>query len=325
MGDRPLVSVVAVCFNHARFVRDCLDAIAAQDHPNTEVLIIDDASTDDSVATIRQWLRDTGFAAELVVHERNQGICATRNDALRRVHGDYLAFVSTDDAWLPGKLSAQVALMEALPSHVAVVYGDAVHMDETGRALDGSWLRDARMRTPPSGDVYEPLLRRVFVPSLTTLVRREAIDAVGGYDEALSFEDWDMWLRLAARYHFAYAPGPWARYRIVAGSLGRSIGPAYWSTIATLMHKQLGARPALDPIAVRWIRRCMVELAMLGADTEVDRWLAVLDRTDRSRVGRAVRAAVRSGVVGPRLLAVKSALRPAVRAVRAAPARQPVT
>src|SRR4051812_6669635 len=107
MPDLPRVSAIAICFNHARFAVECLDSIAAQDHPDVELIIIDDCSTDDSVAVIRDWLDRTGTAATFIVHDVNRGICASRNDALSHATGEHVACISTDDVWLPGKLSAQ--------------------------------------------------------------------------------------------------------------------------------------------------------------------------------------------------------------------------
>ena len=225
MAESPLVSVIAGSFNHARFVRDCLESIRAQTYGNTELIIIDDHSTDDTVAIINDWLRTTGVTATVIVQDENQGICRTRNEALSHATGKYVACISTDDMWLPDKLERHVKEMEALPDDVAVLYSDAYRVDESGNPIEEMFIEPylPNVHPPPSGDVYELLLENNFIPSLTTLVRRSAFLEVGPYDESLSFEDWDMWLRVAQRFKFAYSPVPSARYRIVSNSLDHTL------------------------------------------------------------------------------------------------------
>jgi glycosyltransferase involved in cell wall biosynthesis len=257
--DRPLVTVVASCYNHARFVRDCLESIRSQTYDNVQLIIMDDQSTDGSVTIIDDWLRTTGVRAQFIAHADNRGICRTRNEALSHAVGEYCAFVSTDDVWVPDKLETHVAIMEAESPEVAVLYTDAYRMDESGAPVPGMFLETYLNagQAPPSGDIYEVLLDGNFIPSLTTLVRRAALLDVGPYDESLSFEDWDMWLRLAQRYRFAYAPVPVARYRIVATSLDHMLrGPRRASFDASKVRiqlKHLGYSPAWDRLLSRRI------------------------------------------------------------------------
>jgi len=217
---QPSVTAIAICFNHARFVVECLDSIRAQTHPRVQLIIVDDCSSDGSGSIIRQWLQATGTQATLIAHDQNRGICRSRNEALAVATGDYIACISTDDAWLPDKLAIQVAKFEELAPKVGVVYSDAYRVDEQGQPLPALFLSMCGIvDSPPEGNVYEELLEHNFVPSLASLVRRSCFDVVGGYDESLAFEDWDMWLRISQRFSFAYSPVLTARYRVVASSL----------------------------------------------------------------------------------------------------------
>ena len=221
--DKPLLSVVAICYNHERFVVECLDSIRAQTFRDFEFIVVDDASTDGSVERIRQWLRDTGMPCRLVVHDRNRGLCATLNEVLSLVNGKYLAKVATDDTWYPDKLERQLAAMESLPDGVAVLYGDARIVDEGGRIRKESFLEaHGQSKPPPRGRILESLIVRNFIPSMTTLLKTQALRDVGGYDERLVYEDWDMWLRVAMKYEFEFMDQVVANYREVGNSMVRT-------------------------------------------------------------------------------------------------------
>jgi glycosyltransferase involved in cell wall biosynthesis len=287
MSERPLVTVVASCYNHARFVIECLEAIRSQTYDNVELIIMDDHSTDGSVNIINEWLLTTGVQARFIAHPDNRGICRTRNEALTHALGKYCAFVSTDDVWVRDKLETHVAIMEAEPDDVAVLYTDAYRMDEAGAPVSGMFLETylAPGQAPPSGDIYEALLDGNFIPSLTTLVRRQSLLAVGPYDESLSFEDWDMWLRIAQRYRFAYSSVPVSRYRIVATSLDHMLrGPrrtAFDASKVRIQLKHLGHSPEFDRLLSRRILDQAHSLYQLGhpeRDTYVDEIVVVAKR-----------------------------------------------
>jgi glycosyltransferase involved in cell wall biosynthesis len=249
----PLVTVIATCFNHERFVVESLESIRAQIYPNIQLIIADDCSTDDSVPLIKEWLRTTGTACTLIIHDENQGVCRTRNETLSHARGKYVSSISTDDSWLPEKLAVQVEQMEKLPHSVGAVYGDASRMDEDGRPLPKTFIEQiGTLERMPEGDIYETLLERNFIPT-GTLVRRECFEAVGPYDESLIYEDWDMWLRIARRYEFAFTPRIGARYRVHEGSLSHSLsirsgGSLWWEADIGIFLKHLGYSPAWDTI-----------------------------------------------------------------------------
>jgi glycosyltransferase involved in cell wall biosynthesis len=245
-GDSlPLVSVIAISYQHERFVAECLESIRAQTYPNVQLIVVDDCSTDRTVSVIERWLAETETPCTLVTHDRNLGICSTKNDALSHARGVYVAGVSTDDVWLPDKLARQVERLEAAPANAALVYSDAERIDRSGRALPRTFLEDLDLPEPPSGDIYEALLERNFIPAGSTLIRRACLERVGPYDETLAYEDWDMWLRLARRYEFAFLPGIALRYRVHEASLSHALsrhdrGARWWETEMKILMKHLG-------------------------------------------------------------------------------------
>ena len=232
---QPLVTAVVVCYNHARFVAGCLDSVRSQTYPNLQLLIMDDASCDGSPRVIRDWIASHAVRCDFVAHGCNRGLPRTLNEALRRARGEYVAFLAADDLWLPDKTRAQVGALDGQPDEVGVIYSDAALIDEAGRDLPGRFIETYRhFPRPPEGDLLDVLLDGNFIPAMTTLVRRSCWDAVGRYDESLAYEDWDMWLRIARRYRFAFLPEITARYRVVHGSLLSTLkGPRRGDLFAT--------------------------------------------------------------------------------------------
>lgn len=219
----PLVTTIMLCYNHARFAVECLEGIKAQNYPNLELIVNDDASRDDSASVIRDWLEKNNMPHRFLFSERNQGVCRSVNRALSHARGKYVSGIAADDAWLPGKLLTQVELMERLPAKVGVVYSDALQIDEGGKLLPQRFI-DAhrRFETMPTGNIHKILWEGNFIPAMTTLVRRDCYDRVGAFDENLFYEDWDMWLRIARCFEFAYSDRVSAKYRLIGTSMVRS-------------------------------------------------------------------------------------------------------
>lgn len=208
----PAVTLIFITRNHERYIDQALESVSAQTLRDFEVVVVDDASTDGTPARIRAWLtRPRHFDVRLITNETNIGICASRNAVLRISRGEFLAALSGDDYYEPFKLERQLERFKAMDASVAAIFGRSRIVDAHGREI-GLWFE----HTPevPQGRIFDRLLRGNFLSAPTVMVRRSAIDAVGGYDESLFFEDYDMWLRLADRFEFRYFPDVLANYRI---------------------------------------------------------------------------------------------------------------
>lgn len=228
---RPLVSVISLCFNMGRYVIEALECLRNQTYTNFEVIVVDDGSTDDSVARITGWLEDhPAFAGRLVVKDLNEGIPATLNTGIREAQGEIITWLS-DDLWDADRLDLVVRCFRELPQDVAVVFGDAIVIDSLGSVIgDLSIPRSLaavgvtppeEVQTCPPGDwvVLDPeflthaLFYRCFIPAPAASVRRACYEEVGFYDESLPIEDLDFWLRASRVSRFAYMRAPLVRYR----------------------------------------------------------------------------------------------------------------
>ena len=223
----PLVTAFVGCYNHSRFVEECLDSVRQQTYPKFQVIIFDDCSKDNSVSVIENWLKEHQLDWQFIPHTRNVGICASFNEVLRLARGKYISVVAADDVWLPDKTSRQVEMMEQMPGDVGVLYSDALQIDENGKTLPQMFIEAYRkFVVPPEGFLFDVLWEGNFIPAMTTLIRRDCFTKVGMYDEDLCFEDWDMWMRISRKFRFAYDKLPAARYRVVSSSAVRTTSEA---------------------------------------------------------------------------------------------------
>jgi alpha-1,3-rhamnosyltransferase len=202
------VSVVVPSYNHGNFVAATLRSIMAQTLRPEKLLVIDDGSNDDSPRVIEQVLNDCPFPSELIARE-NRGLSATLNEGFRRTHGDYFAYLGSDDLWLPDFLKARVELLTQRPAAV-LGYGHCYFVDEQNAIVDctADWASYA------DGDVREMLLLTTAPMSPTVLYRREALEQER-WNEASRLEDYELYLRLSAAGEFAFDPrvlSAWRRH-----------------------------------------------------------------------------------------------------------------
>ncbi|GAB3224702.1 hypothetical protein GCM10027346_05140 [Hymenobacter seoulensis] len=263
----PLVSIVATCYNHAPFLRPALDSILAQTYPNIEVVLLDNASTDGSAAILQEYAaRYPHWHLQLL--PENIGLCRAFNLGYRRTSGEFVVDFATDDVLLPERLTQQVALFQQLPPHVGVVYSDAELIDEQGRHLRYHIRREngRLFPQPASGEVFAEVLRRYFISTPTMLMRRATLDALGGFDETLYYEDFDFWVRAARDWHFQFLDAVTTQKRkhpqAMSGTAYRPNDPHLDSTVATCRKALVLCRTAAErealAVRARWeMRQCV--------------------------------------------------------------------
>ncbi len=206
---RPTVSVVIPAYNAKRFLKDALDSALRQSHPPTEVLVIDDGSSD-----------GTGLLAASVtgirrIRQPNAGVSAARNRGIEEATGRFIAFLDADDVWEPNKLATQ--LEELSEDQFA-----CSARTETNERPDPTRIVQGIRRV----SLLESLLFEgnvVGTPS-SVIAPRSALLAAGGFDPRLSMcADWDMWIRLALRVSSRYSEEPMVRYRVHGESMSANV------------------------------------------------------------------------------------------------------
>lgn len=213
-SSQPNVSVVIPVYNGATTVKQTIESVLGQTYQDFEIIVINDGSQDETLAVISS-IQDKRIK---VFSYSNAGLSASRNRGFARACGEFIAFLDADDLWTSDKLELQLKALEQNPQ-AFVAYSWTDHIDESGK-----FLRPASY-TSENGNIYERLLIGNFLAcGSNTLIRTQALKEVGGFDESLnSAEDWDMWLRLAARYEFVVVPRPQVLYRISPYSMSANI------------------------------------------------------------------------------------------------------
>lgn len=218
MSRDALVSVLIPAFNHERFVQRCLDSVLEDPYPAKEIVIIDDGSTDATARRIAEWVerhRDE-IAVEFVCRE-NRGIAATLNELAARAHGGFLRIGASDDYLLPGGSRALVDYLAEHPDKGAVI-GDSVVVDQDNRMLHESGmlgLHHANKRLYRSVDgIRRAVISQWAIGGPVTMIRRSVLETVGRWSEGLRIDDWDLFLRLAARDELGFIDVRVCAYRL---------------------------------------------------------------------------------------------------------------
>jgi glycosyltransferase involved in cell wall biosynthesis len=248
--QNPAVTLVVAGYNHGTFVEQALESAFSQTYDNYRVIVTDDASSDGSQDVIRNILKVRGWNCETVFHSENRGVCATFNQALDRVDTPYVAFMAADDVMEPHRLARQVPILETAGESFAVACSDAEFIGRDGSVVQGPTMsRSARSAPWGQPEFFQALIQEPLVLAPSALIRTEALRGIGGYDEGLQFEDWDVWLRLAAQGHrFVLIDEKLVRYRQLDDSLMRSLErtPEYRREEIKILRKHVGDPRLVD-------------------------------------------------------------------------------
>ncbi|PYS49191.1 MAG: family 2 glycosyl transferase [Acidobacteria bacterium] len=203
--DTPLVSVIIPTYNYAHFLSEAIQSVCDQTFRDFEIIVVDGGSTDNTREVVDRFGSRVRY-----IYQENLGPIVARNTGIEAARGEYLAFLDADDYWLPQKLERQVALMNERPQ-VALVYSTIYQFESKSGAIVGEYpVSKCRQ-----GHVLRDLYLSCFVPSPTPMVRKSVLTEVGCFDESIRYgsEDWELWMRVAARYELAFVPEPLAMYR----------------------------------------------------------------------------------------------------------------
>ena len=219
MISSPLVSVICLCYNHEKYVLDALRSVVDQDYPNVELIIVDDASSDDSVHRIMSFLPGLQLPHKFISLKENVGNCAAFNIALEQAKGKYVIDLAADDLLETQRISIGAEKLESLGEAYGVHYGDAQWIDADGSSIN---LPKPALPDPFQEDVYISLIQYYWINPASMMMTKSCLDSLGGYDEKLSYEDFDFWIRSSRDWKYVYSDQILAKKRILNTSLGRA-------------------------------------------------------------------------------------------------------
>ena len=184
------VSIIIPTYNRAQLLPRAVHSVLTQTFEDYELIVVDDASTDET----RQFLNGMETKIITVFHEKRKGPAGARNSGIARSSAPLIAFLDSDDYWLPEKLEEQVSFFDNNPQAVAC-------------QTEEIWIRKGRRVNPknihrkPSGHIFEQSLRLCLISPSAVMLRREILDKIGWFDEQLpACEDYDLWLRLTCKW-----------------------------------------------------------------------------------------------------------------------------
>lgn len=256
MSSGPCISVILPNFNHGKFVGAALRALLSQSPAPAEIIVIDDASTDDSIEVIRA-IAATNPSIRVLENATNLGVIGSQKRGLEIATGDFIYLAAADDWVMPGFFALALRMLETYP-HAGLFCGDTILVDgENGR------LRGYRPAVKPfyragaaNGEQTLALLRHSdnWILTGATVIRRQALDSAGGLDESCdTFADGFAVRKIALMRGFCYAPRLVAGWRIFSDSASRQT--AFDSIRAAHMLHTIPEKIASDPVFPPWYAR----------------------------------------------------------------------
>ena len=187
------VSVIVPTYNRAQTLERALQSMLAQAEPAQDVIVVDDGSDDATAEILR-----ARFPRIHCIWQHNQGVSSARNRGIEATSGDWLAFLDSDDEWLPQKLSAQKRMLAANPQY------KICHTDEIW-IRNGARVNAMKKHIKAGGFIFERCLPLCVISPSSVLIHRSVFDEVGLFNEDLpACEDYDLWLRICARFPVLY-------------------------------------------------------------------------------------------------------------------------
>jgi len=187
--NHPLVSVIIPTYNRGWIIKKAIDSVLFQDFNDFELIVVDDGSTDNTQNILNSYQKDIR-----VLQQNNRGVSAARNQGLSAASGRFLAFLDSDDLWLPKKLSRQVGFFSLNPDAM-ICQTEEILMRNNVR------INPKKRHKKPSGMIFEQSLSLCLVSPSAVMIKRALFDEVGLFDETLpACEDYDLWLRISCLY-----------------------------------------------------------------------------------------------------------------------------
>lgn len=199
---KPLVSIITPSFNQAAFLEETMLSVLSQDYPNLEYLVVDGGSQDGSLEIIQKHAHRLAWW----VSEKDQGQTDAINKGFAHAKGEILAWLNSDDTYLPGAISQAVAFLQKYPK-VGLVYGDANLIDQQSRIIGKFPARQTDYQRLRQGYVH--------IPQQAAFFRADLWRKVGPLDPSFYFAmDYDLWVRIARLAPILYTPQLWANFRL---------------------------------------------------------------------------------------------------------------
>ncbi len=230
------VSVIIPTYQTGRFIAQAIDSVLNQTFPVSEIIVVDDGSTDQTESILR------GYGDRIqVIRQMNQGPSAARNTGIRAAQGEFVAFLDADDYWSPDKLQKECSVIQSDPQ-LGLVFCDCVFFDNQGQ-----WKKTSfQMAKPAKGWVYQDLFIQNFIPTIAVVARRICLAEIGWFDETFRCaEDYDYWIRLSKKWKIDYVEEPLTYYRIHENQTSGN-SRQLWTSVVKIKNREISETPSLN-------------------------------------------------------------------------------
>jgi len=210
MAMSPTVTVWIPSYNHSAWLPAAIESVLGQTFADLELVIVDDGSSDGSLAVAEGY---AGGRVRVLTHpgHENRGVSATANRAIAEARGRLLLGLASDDVLYPDAIAREVAFLDRNPG-AGCVYGYAHMIDEAGSRIPD--MRTFGIDLTGGGRTLERLVQGNTIPSMTALFRRTALERAGPFDETVVYSDWELFIRVAAHAEIAFLPRALAMFRV---------------------------------------------------------------------------------------------------------------
>lgn len=200
----PKVSVIVPVYNQEKYIEECVQSVLGQSYKDFELVVVDDGSTDKTPEILKKFGSKFRY-----IRQKNKGASAALNAGIKASKGDFLAWLSSDDVYLPTKLDEQMKFFEEHPE-ASLVYTDFCVIDEKGKIL-----REVRLPFYPNKkDFILNMIRGNFINGSSVVFKKECIDRIGFFDESMVLHaDENMWFRMLKHFSFGSVPKVLLKYR----------------------------------------------------------------------------------------------------------------
>jgi len=257
----PTVSVIMNCLNCERYLREAIDSVFAQTYEDWEIIFWEDKASKDNSEKIA---KSYGSKLRYFRSDVSMPLYGSRNLAVQKARGKYIAILDCDDIWLPAKLEEQTALLER-DDGIGLVYSDAFIFNEKGKER-----RKSEIHKPYRGNIFSELLLCNFINTQTVVIRREAFDSMDHWFDGrlIMAGDYDAYLRISYRWKVDYVDKPLARYRVHGNSKswreGRKLLSAELDLVIENLMQHVCGFEDKYPVGVRALKRLRdVQLSLL--------------------------------------------------------------
>ena len=255
-----LISVIIPVYNGANYVREAIDSVLHQTLDDYELIVVDDGSTDDTPAIVQSY--GVGLT---YIRQKNQGVAAALNNGIGHSQGNYIAWLSHDDVFLPNKLECQIQFLKRFQKFKAC-YTDLYIIDS-----NGTIIREVVTPWYPRQKAIRALFGHVYIDGSSMLIERSSFDTVGLFNEEYRYtQDTEMWIRMLRRFEIGRVPEKLLKSRVHPNQGSRNVEPHVAEEL--IMYKEAFEKLAITDVFPEFAQstnheRCMARAYKWFGDT----------------------------------------------------------